>query len=247
MTPLDDPVVEKPKKVTSRLFIDASMLLLAIASLGLVLYEISYEADLTAETRRIIDFVDLAIVLVFVAEFTWSARRSGNPWQYIRRNWFDLPSMIWLPGDLVNGLVSLRLLRLVRLVRVLRTVARLRRISGHFRSSVLQERVVYIAAVAVATILFGAMSAYVVEHDTNPEFGSLWDGVWWALVTTATVGYGDVVPITVEGRLVAAVLMIVGVGIIGTLAGTMAQFLLARSGSRARKRIYSQWHKTEDG
>lgn len=226
--------------------LDLSMLGLAVASVGLVLYQISAEATLTDAQQRVLDYLDLGIVLIFLTEFVWSARRSGDGWRYVRKNWYDLPSMIWIPGSLVNGLVSLRLLRFVRLIRVLRAAARLHRISKSLEGSVLQERIAYIGMIAVATILFGAMSAFVMEKDVNPDFGDLGDALWWAIVTTATVGYGDVYPITPEGRVVGVLLMVVGIGIIGTLAGTLAETLLDRRGSRSRKRIYSRWHHEGD-
>lgn len=228
-----------------RLAIDSTMLGLAVVSLGLVFYELT--ADLTPETTIILDAVDLGIVLIFLTEFIYSARTSGDAWQYTRKNWYDLPSMIWLPTNLLEGFAGLRLLRFVRLIRVLRTVSRLRRVSQYVPATILRERVVYIGTAAIATIVFGGMSFFVLEVDVNPAVDSLDDGIWWAIVTTATVGYGDIVPFTGPGRIVGVILMVVGIGIIGTLAGSLADALLQRRrGKQRRRRIYSKWRPASE-
>jgi voltage-gated potassium channel len=54
------------------------------------------------------------------------------------------------------------------------------------------------------------------------EYGSLWDGVWWAVVTVTTVGYGDLYPKTVQGRLIGIVLMFVGIGFLSLLTASIA-------------------------
>jgi voltage-gated potassium channel len=59
--------------------------------------------------------------------------------------------------------------------------------------------------------------------------GSIGDALWWAAVTATTVGYGDVSPITPEGRLIAVALMITGIGVIGVFTATVASFLFEQA------------------
>jgi voltage-gated potassium channel len=54
------------------------------------------------------------------------------------------------------------------------------------------------------------------------EFNSLWDSTWWAVVTVTSVGYGDIYPTTVQGRLIAMVLMFVGIGFLSLLTASIA-------------------------
>ena len=118
-------------------------------------------------------------------------------------------------------LLYLRLLRLLRLLKlthyfkglgifieVLRAEARTL-LSGVFTVAVLM--------VVAAGLMYG------VEHEAQPEnFGSIGQSLWWAIVTMTTVGYGDLTPVTAVGRLLAAVIMLLGVGIVALPAGILA-------------------------
>ncbi len=157
--------------------------------------------------------------LVFVVDFAVHARYIDR---YIGTHLgqFDLAIVIltapWflLPGAVQGGgiIVVLRLARLARLV-VASKKARL-----------LFSRVGRVAIVAGSVMIVGAMVAYYAEHPTNDEFATFGDSIWWAIVTLTTVGYGDIVPETTTGRIVAVMIMLTGVAVLGLLAGTLASF-----------------------
>jgi voltage-gated potassium channel len=71
---------------------------------------------------------------------------------------------------------------------------------------------------ALVVVISGAVESLVDSH----EFPSVWDGIWWAVVTVTTVGYGDLYPKAVEGRVVAMVVMLFGIGFLSVLTATIA-------------------------
>ena len=144
---------------------------------------------------------------------------------------FSVPAVIdllaLLPVLLIGFGTEAFMLRLFRLFRILR-LARLGRFSLAIRSigtAVHSRRFELLTAVAVILILMmlSATLLHVIEGGTQPEaFGSIPRAMWWAVVTLTTLGYGDVYPITVLGRIVAGITAILGIGIIAMPAGIFA-------------------------
>jgi voltage-gated potassium channel len=165
--------------------------------------------------------------LVFLVDYVVQARHREH---YGRTGFgrFDLFVVIatapWflLPGAHAGGfVVVLRLARLARLVMATRGARRLfQRLGG-------------VAVVAVGVVLLGSLVAYHAEHPTNPEFATVGDALWWGVVTLTTVGYGDVVPQTTTGRWAGVAIMITGIAVLGTLAGSLASFFRPDDGAAA--------------
>lgn len=164
--------------------------------------------------------------LAFCAEFgiRWAADRTLS---FPRRAWFDLLLIVVTPPfgvpTALQGARSLRILRLVRLVRAFGVAGiGLRLAHRHFS----KRRFHYVVLLAFATVVLGAMGIYVSEEGVNPAIHTFGDALWWGMVTVTTVGYGDVSPVTLEGRLIAVVLMLTGIGVIGVFTATVASFFL---------------------
>jgi voltage-gated potassium channel len=92
------------------------------------------------------------------------------------------------------------------------------------------NRLLYIVAVSGIAISGGAIGLFLVEGNApESKVTNLGDAFWWAIVTVTTVGYGDIYPVTVEGKIIASILMIAGIGILGLLISTLgASFIESR-------------------
>jgi voltage-gated potassium channel len=123
--------------------------------------------------------------------------------------------------------IEFRLLRMLRLLRIFR-VLRLGRYSNAFTTLVdvmkSKKEEMVVAMIMVMIILVIASSAlYMVERDAQPEeFGSIPDAMWWAVSTLATVGYGDVYPITPLGKFLGALIALTAIGLFALPAGILA-------------------------
>ncbi len=94
--------------------------------------------------------------------------------------------------------------------------------------SSLPKLIVFLITV-MTTVLIAGTSMHLIEGKVNPGFGSIPESVYWAIVTVTTVGFGDSVPTTVAGKLMASVLMVIGFAIIAVPTGIMTAELIHRT------------------
>lgn len=101
--------------------------------------------------------------------------------------------------------------------------------------------IIILAALVSLIIIVGGIGVYLVEHEhKGANITSLGDAFWWAVVTIATVGYGDYYPVTAAGRLIAIFMMLSGIGIFVLLLSTLAQRRLKRAESRLESKTIPQ-------
>lgn len=164
-----------------------------------------------------------AIWALFVAELVFILTVAPRKRAALRAHWVDVLIIVLTAPLFGRFLASLRLVRLVRLLRMLRLFALLTR-------AVQRERVVSSGAtfrlVAVLTIAIVVLAGSVEALVDSGDFPSTWDGIWWAMVTVTTVGYGDIYPKTIDGRIIAMVVMLFGIGFLSVLTATVASYFV---------------------
>lgn len=144
---------------------------------------------------------------------------------------FALTPMMLVDILTVLALVpALRGLRVLRLLRLLRT-AKLFRYANPFQGltqAFEEDRLLFTFAFSVlgAETILGGISLFLVERNYNDEINRIGDGLWWALVTITTVGFGDITPITTVGRFIGGAMMIGGLFTLALFAGIVGHSLL---------------------
>jgi voltage-gated potassium channel len=156
---------------------------------------------------------------VFLIEYGIRLARAPQKLMFVRRNLPDLIALI--PSGLFRGV---RALRLVRVLRFFRGTEVLWRASTTVREILRTNQLGHVLAVTGLLVVGGGVLITRVE----PDIHTIADGLWWSIVTTTTVGYGDLSPKTGEGRLIAAGLMLIGIGTIGMVTGSIATHFLGR-------------------
>ncbi len=160
--------------------------------------------------------LNLLIWLVFAAELAAVLWVTPDRWRWIRQNPLEPVIVLLTPPIMPASLQVARVLRLLRLVRLLRLASIARRLGSG-------DSVKFAAIIAVMTALGGGAAFASAEGKKV----STWDGVWWAVSTMTTVGYGDVVPKTEEGKIIAMLVMLVGIGFVAILTAAVAQSFVA--------------------
>lgn len=141
----------------------------------------------------------------------------------------------------VMGLV--RIARLARFLRLLRLSGVAARGLSALKTILYRRGLVYLAAVTGLLILVGGGWLSILEPQTVK--GGLGDGIWWAIVTASTVGYGDISPSTAPGRLIAVVLMLVGIGLMSTLAASITAHFVQQSENAELRDVCARLERIE--
>lgn len=194
------------------LWVEVVMAILAVATIWL-----SFEPNIPHDRA-----LGWAIWAVFVAEYATRLVRAPRRWAFVRSNLTDLLAI--MPWDLMR---AFRMIRLLRVLQLLRGLAVLRRVSLHVGGILRTNGLAYALVTGAAIVVAGGLLIVKLE----PSIGTVADGIWWSIVTSTTVGYGDMSPKTTEGRLVAGLLMIMGIGMIAMLTGSIATYFIGTHGS----------------
>lgn len=198
------------------------MLILCLYAMAALAIEAIFPLDI--QTKKIIDIADNIVCALFFIDFLVNIIKAPHRWQYFFKwGWIDLLSSIPNIDILRLGRAS----RILRIFRVLRAV----RATKIIASFILERRKesTFMAAALISILLIIFRSISVLHFEKNVQSANIQtaeDAIWWAVVTMTTVGFGDKYPITMEGRAVAALLMVCGVGMFGMFSGFIASWFL---------------------
>jgi voltage-gated potassium channel len=130
----------------------------------------------------------------------------------------------YIPAAIFFDLRFLRIFRLIRFVRFFKLARYLqasKRILSVFKNK--KEELVLSLVLSVFLIIFSASMMYFIEHDTQPDkFSSIPETMWWSVSTLTTVGYKDIYPVTIAGKILSSFISIVGIGMFALPAGILA-------------------------
>ncbi len=201
--------------------LDLLLLLVTFASLGVSFWSQAPQ------------WLPLPILVAFVFLFFLRWKVSEDKRAYLKQNWIDLVLVVLLSSPFLRLLVAFKI---AGIAPVLRMGAALRSNKDKLVKMLVLSGESLPAAMALTfgvVFMFGA-GAFLLEQEVNPAFSRLSDGLWWAFVTLTTVGYGDVVPVTPAGRLLAVITMIFGITLYSLMIANLTYFIEEIGGKRSK-------------
>ena len=207
---------------------DLPLLVAALASVPLLVAE-EAASGAVGWVASIANWAIWGLFVVDLAARAWLVR-SGRA-RYLVKHWYDVVIVVL---SVLPYFRPLRVLRSARALRVLRA-ARVVAYSSHVWHAALHlwGKLTGRVLIALVPVIVAAGSAgvWMVERDSNSNIDHYGDAAWWAITTVTTVGYGDIAPVTAEGRAIAAVLMITGIAAFGVVTANVAAAMTTRRDS----------------
>lgn len=185
--------------------------------------------DLDPSLQRALNYLEYFTIAIFTFEYCARIATAQRKLKFIFSFYglIDLIAILPFYLMLMVDLRSVRALQLLRLMRVLK-IGRYGGAMDRFLAAIRQtkEELLIFSFVAVILLYLSAMGIYYFEHAAQPDkFNSLFDCIWWAAVTLTTVGYGDIYPITVGGRIFTVFILLLGLGLVAIPTGIVASAL----------------------
>lgn len=173
--------------------------------------------------------LEVVTVAVFTVEYLLRIAIARRKLRYIFSFWGLVDLLAILPFYLSFGMDlravrAVRLFRLFRLLKLVRYTHAAERMQAAFR--IVREELIIFGTVALVVLYLCALGIYYCEHEAQPDkYATLFDAIWWAAVTMTTVGYGDIYPITIGGRLFTIAVLLIALGVIAVPTGLVSSAL----------------------
>lgn len=193
---------------------------LALISVSLSLLDFKYDL---LEKGKVYYFIDLSIYIIFFIDYSYRLIISNSKKEFVKNNIVDLIAIIPFSSafKLLRISKMFRITKLSKIFKVLKlskSFALIIRAYNRTKKFLKTNGLIYTLIFTITTLI---ISSFFISYLERMRFI---DALWWSFVTASTVGYGDISPQTGLGRLIASVLMLIGIGTIGMITGTIATY-----------------------
>ena len=196
--------------------------ILLVSLLSVVNFVIAWIPGIDPDAVNVLVVINFFLTIIFLADFLYRLFTAASKGHYFFHDWG------W--ADLLASIPALRILRLFRIFKAYRLLNKYG--AGNILGQLKKHRAESVLFIVIFCVMLviesGAFLILMAERGApNANIQTASDAMWWVYVTITTVGYGDRYPVTNMGRLVGVMVMTMGVGLFGTLAGFIANKLLA--------------------
>ena len=200
------------------------LILLSIAS-----FTVETIPDLEPQTVYFLERFELVCIVIFSLEYLIRLYIAKSKMRFVFSFYCIIDLLAILPFYLALGfdLRSARVLRFLRLFRIIKLI-RYNKAIRRFQNAfiMIKQELIMFSVVSLILFYLSAVGIYYFENSVQPEaFSSIFSSLWWSVVTLTTVGYGDIVPITIGGRIFTFIILMIGLGIIAIPSGMISSAL----------------------
>ena len=197
------------------------ILILSFIVLGMLVANAAF--NLPPEISDVLRILDTLVCIVFLLDVCVRFYRAKSKLAFLKWGWIDviasIPYLPWLRCG--------RLVRVFQIIRLLRALRATHRITALLLRNKFQTGVASVILTSILLVIFASLGILICERqDPQANIKDANDAVWWSVATITTVGSADKYPVTTEGRFLAMVVMISGMGLFGGLGGLAASFFI---------------------
>jgi voltage-gated potassium channel len=219
-------IIERPNTTAGRAF---DLFIQAVIFSSLIAFSIETLPNLSPTTQKWLDWLEVVTVAIFTVEYLLRLYVADRPMAFMFSFYGIIDILAILPFFVASGidLRSVRILRFLRLFRAFKLMRYSKAINRFHRAFLIaKEEIVLFLVVALMLLYFSAVGIYYFENEAQPKaFASVFHSMWWSVSTLTTVGYGDIYPITVGGKIFTFLVLLIGLGIVSVPAGLVASAL----------------------
>lgn len=202
-------------------FFDLFIQFLIIVSL--ISFTIETIPNLSEQTKFRLNLIEIICVIIFTIEYFLRLFVADKKLK-LAFSFYGLIDLIAILPFYISSGIDLRSIRVFRLFKLFRYSKALKRLKDAFKSVKVE---LGLFAIATSFMLYiSSVGIYYFENKAQPEqFASIFHCLWWSVATLTTVGYGDVYPITIGGRIFTSVVVLIGIGIVAVPTGLITSAL----------------------
>lgn len=231
-------VIEDTSTVKGKIF---DYFIQVLILLSLLAFTIETFPNNSKSTIKLLNSFEFFCVIIFSVEYLLRVFVSKKPLKYIF-SFYGIIDFLAIFPFYLKSIYDLRALRAFRIFRIFRALKLIRynRALNRFNiaSKIVKEELILFLILTCIFVFIASAGIYFFENESQPEtFSSVLHSGWWAIITLTTVGYGDVYPITVGGKIFTTFIVLIGVGIVSIPAGLVASALSKAREIEAAERI----------